>query len=343
MLITQGEIDVNGVSKRESIGQGETALHLAVRHNHINCVKLLLDNKANVNATDNFGFRPIHDAAQNGFTECLKELLAKNASVVGAERPGFEHVTPLYYAIRYNHAECVQVLQGKCESNAEMDRLIWQFSSSNPESELDSITIKKDFSDAEIKEWLKNSALVGNTKFLQKMIDVLKDQNKADDFNKKYGCLVILATTHGHQEYLENLFKLKCDSNESSKNNSTALHYAARYGQTHLIDLLLKEGAGLENKNADRWTPLHIAIRLLNVETIEKLIQCGCDVNMIGGEEDDTPLHLALKLPVDTETLKALLRGKPSAAVTDKKGELPTQVIDPEDVLYEIIMEYVRN
>ena len=110
-----------------------TALHLAVRHNHVDCVKLLIGYRADVNATDNFGFRPVHDAALYGFAECLKELLNSGAFVKGVDLHGLDYVTPLYYAIKHNFIDCVQALEvgSKDFDIHECDRLIWKLGSTN--------------------------------------------------------------------------------------------------------------------------------------------------------------------------------------------------------------------
>ncbi len=65
---------------QQNIG-GATALHIAVRNNNIEIVKILLNFGADVNKIDNDGFNPAMRAAYLGNSEILKILLDKNTDV----------------------------------------------------------------------------------------------------------------------------------------------------------------------------------------------------------------------------------------------------------------------
>ena len=88
-------------------------MHLAVRHNHPECVKLLLEWGANVNITDNFGFRPIHDACLYGHLETLKLLLQYGARTDGVDRAELSFIDPFFYAAQQNHTQCLELLLHK--------------------------------------------------------------------------------------------------------------------------------------------------------------------------------------------------------------------------------------
>ena len=90
-----------------------TALHLAVRHKHLKCVKLLLANGADVNKMDNFGFRPIHDACLHGNADALILLLKHGATTDGIEKKGLHHITPVLYAAKQGHLNCLRLLSSK--------------------------------------------------------------------------------------------------------------------------------------------------------------------------------------------------------------------------------------
>ena len=61
------------------------------------------------------------------------------------------------------------------------------------------------------------------------------------------------------------------------------------------------------------------------------------------GEEDDTPLHTALKLPASEIVTKAILEGGASLTVTDGNGKLPTQIKSEVEELNELVLQYARN
>lgn len=109
-----------------SISHRLSPLHVAVRHNQLECVKYLISAGAFINSCDRFGFRPIHDAALYGYIECLEELLSNDASADGPSAPGQEHLTPLYYAIQQNHKECISLLK---KHSSVPENLLWEMAS----------------------------------------------------------------------------------------------------------------------------------------------------------------------------------------------------------------------
>ncbi len=43
------------------------------------------------------------------------------------------------------------------------------------------------------------------------------------------------------------------------QDGSTPLHYAAAFGQTHVLETLVKAGIAIDNRDDARNTPLHLA------------------------------------------------------------------------------------
>ena len=82
---------------------------MATRHNQPHCVQVLLENGADANKRDNFGFQAIHDASLGGYYECLFRILQYQKFPVFVE--GSDNITPIFYVIRHNHADCLKLLK----------------------------------------------------------------------------------------------------------------------------------------------------------------------------------------------------------------------------------------
>ena len=81
----------------------------------------------------------------------------------------------------------------------------------------------------------------------------------------------------------------------SSGNGFTALHYATLFNRTDVIKRLVDEGADVNRQ--DRWykdTPLHLAARDNYTEAVRLLLDNGADINL-KNNDNKTPLHVALK------------------------------------------------
>ena len=103
-VLLDNKADVNA-----SDTDGVTPLYIAARNGHIDVVKLLLDNKADVNASRHTdGDTPLYMAAQNGHIDVVKLLLAKKATVNASRADGDK---PIDAAQRNNHLEIVKLLQ----------------------------------------------------------------------------------------------------------------------------------------------------------------------------------------------------------------------------------------
>ena len=99
-------------------GDGSTPLYVAAQNGHREVVKLLLGNKADVSAINYInGSSPLWVAAQNGHTEVVKLLLDNQADLDASRHT--DGVTPLYIASQNGHAEIVKLLlSNKADVNA---------------------------------------------------------------------------------------------------------------------------------------------------------------------------------------------------------------------------------
>ena len=86
---------------------GETALHLAVKENNLEIVSKLLEAKPDVNATDNDNLTVLHIAASLGYKD-LVELLLNNGANIDAQDNG--QLTPIQCAMSEEHDKVALLL-----------------------------------------------------------------------------------------------------------------------------------------------------------------------------------------------------------------------------------------
>ena len=84
-------------------------------------------------------------------------------------------------------------------------------------------------------------------------------------------------------ETIELLIKKGVDVNSKDKSGKTPLYWAAEYGRTNVVKLLLKAGADVNATVSDGplkgYTPLHEAAYLGHKDTVKVLIKAEADVN----------------------------------------------------------------
>ncbi|KAI6054667.1 cortactin-binding protein 2 isoform X2 [Marmota monax] len=102
MLLNEEGLDIN-----YSCEDGHSALYSAAKNGHADCVRLLLNAEAQVDAADKNGFTPLCAAAAQGHFECVELLIAYNAHINHAAAGG---QTPLYLACKNGNKECVKLL-----------------------------------------------------------------------------------------------------------------------------------------------------------------------------------------------------------------------------------------
>merc|ERR1711963_30651 len=82
-------------------------LHQAAKNNNVDVAKLLLENSADVDSTDNYGETALHDAALWNSVDVAKLLLENSANVDSANNEG---ATPLHVAARKNSVGVAEIL-----------------------------------------------------------------------------------------------------------------------------------------------------------------------------------------------------------------------------------------
>ena len=107
------------------------------------------------------------------------------------------------------------------------------------------------------------------------------DPNKVTHWSGRHHTYSIHeAAKKGHtEEVLRHLKNDRGDVHKQDYDGQTAMHYAALYDQTHLIEVLHEAGANIEATNNHEMTPLHYTARSNHVEGLKILVDKGANVH----------------------------------------------------------------
>jgi len=111
------------------------------------------------------------------------------------------------------------------------------------------------------------------------------------------------------------------DINVRTHDGFTPLHVAAK-GFKKSVELLIKKGADINAKNDLGWTPLHGAVLEDRRGITELLIAAGADVNAREGRDGKTPLHWAAARDHE-EIIELLIANGAKVNAKDDEGKTP--------------------
>jgi ankyrin repeat protein len=226
---------------------GISPLMRAAGFGRVECMRLLLEKKADVATTCNNGGTALISASYEGHSECLRLLIESNADVDCKNEDGD---TGLIVAAGNGHAECVSVL---IEANADVNQ-----------PGLGGWT------------WFLWACEKGNLECLRLLI-----MNNADvDYKTENGETgLIVASENGHPECVKVLIEAKADVNQRGLDGRTGVHWASQDGNLECLRLLIMNNADVDCKTEGGDTGLMAAVYRGHSECMEVLIEASADVD----------------------------------------------------------------
>ncbi|XP_059471144.1 uncharacterized protein LOC132194090 [Neocloeon triangulifer] len=282
----------------ERIHDGKSALHLAVRRfDGKSVIEWLIKEGADYRSKDIFGRTPIHYAAGGGFFWTLQFLVNLDSAVLKDFSNDKSNV--LHFAARHpDSRKCKYLLEkGADYRSKNMDGVAplhfaaryGTFETFNLLLDMDP-TVVHDLT-KENDSIIHFAACNGDTKICKFLvtngIDTLLVQKNGNNALHN-------ASNFGILENVIYLLSLKCyDINSKSMNGKTALHIAAERNYTHIVKLLVKEGADHRSKDNNDWTPLHFAARFGSIDMLRFLVDHDSDACRDLTNYNENALHLA--------------------------------------------------
>jgi ankyrin repeat protein len=130
------------------------------------------------------------------------------------------------------------------------------------------------------------------------------------------GSEVADAAMKQNRDAVRAMLQRKADVNAAQVDGTTALHWAVRFDDTEMADLLIRAGARVTAANRQGVTPLQLAALNGSAPMLDKLVKAGADVNAPLTQYKDTALMLASRTG-KTDALKVLLES--GARVNEKE------------------------
>ncbi|CAF1032924.1 unnamed protein product [Adineta ricciae] len=320
----------NGINLETRDEDHQTALILAARCNHVECVKILLEAHADVNAEDVDGWTALLNACQNGSLEIIRLLVEHDAQLEHADCGQF---TPLMWASYQGHTKIVEYLL-MCGANVDAidehgisslswaagrDHInivnllltagalpnLWDKNNTTPliwasrrgYTRVVDVLLKHKASVNNIG--MKNmTALLAATKggYAETALRLLESRNIDIKIQDKDGETPLsYACAHGLTAVVAELIQRHAYVNTVDKNDDPVLFAAVKGGSEDCVAILLDNHADINAIGADNKTAIWWAVECGRKNIVTHLLQYKPDVEVPGGPDDDTPLLLATK------------------------------------------------
>jgi hypothetical protein len=200
-------------------------VHRACEQGNAKCLRLLIENKADLDCKAQDGDTGLIVAARNGHSECLKVMIEANADMDCKNNHGD---TGLILAAYHGNSECLKVM---IEANADVNQT--------------------DADDLNVVYW---ACQEGNAECLRLLIE-----NDADGFQNCFNdedgnTLLILAVQKDFPKCVKVLLEAKADVDCENKEGRTAFTVAFEWSHFSCLMVLLDNGGGGTPVSADTKT-----------------------------------------------------------------------------------------
>ncbi|WP_162366375.1 ankyrin repeat domain-containing protein [Acerihabitans arboris] len=352
-ILLENDVNINHYNNN-----GDTALILSARNNCLNTVELLLAKGANVHHKNKQDSTAIMTVAEKGYIDMAKiffdkkadinlqcadigaaffqailhkkppvvELLVENGANINYAHDG--RATGLMAAVVNEDINMVRYLINMAgidifyKNNLSMNALIIAITTKNVA--IATLLLEKAYTgfDAKGKEYNVNFLFAVSSNDIDKVKDVLKENNVILNFENQIGnaALYLALAAHNHEIVSLLLENNKGDANHDNQWAQTALFATVKYGRPDTLRVLLnKFGSIINCVDSARHTPLLYAALYNEIEMVKLLLEySNLDINH-KSELNDTALLYAVTYR-SFEMAKLLLEKQPDVNVANDSG-----------------------
>jgi ankyrin repeat protein len=250
--------DCAGGTLNVSADNGVTPLMLASRCGDLECVRVLLEAKADVTAMSGLGCSACMLAAEEGFGEVARALVAAGAAVDEVDGDGW---SGLMFACRNGHHMAVSSL---LKARAAIDHAA-----------------------DDGRTGLIMAACNGHEHCVNTLIQAgaRLDMAEEDGFTA-----LMLAAETGHEAAVRALLRAGSAIEQASSEGYTALMFACYNGHEAIARAIMHQGADVSAARPDGWTALMLACANGHEAAARALLQAGAEVDQLKSSNSSTAL-----------------------------------------------------
>ena len=300
---------------------GNTPLHVASRKGHIECVKLIVEARVDLNITNKNKQTAIFMASKNGHSDIVEYLLTHakcNPNIKDSNENTLLHIA-------------------SCNGQLDLVKLVFETSTVSNDPDVANVDKQTALHMACMNghkgtaEWLLTRANCnpnlrdkdGNTPLhtasrnghLECVKLIVETRVDLNIRNKNKQTAIFMANVNGHSDIVEWLLtRANCNPNLRDKDGNTPLHTASHNGHLECVKLIIETSTvrvDLNLRNINKQTALHLASENGHKNIAEYLLtRSKCNPN-IQDDDGNTPLHIAtwkgdlelVKLVVESSTV----------------------------------------
>lgn len=250
-------------------------LQVAARNGHISAVRLLVNQRANVESRTDDGSTALSLACQNGHKAVVKVLLDAGARTNTKRKDG---ATPLHLSCACKNESIAKALIYK-SANVEAT---WRggatpllvAASNGMFNTIELLVVARAKVNVRLKDGATPLYIASESGYAQVVQRLVQNGAKVN-YNLRSGASPLyIASQNDHFEVARVLLEEKAWVNATRMDGATPLYIASENGNARTVKLLLSYSAGQTVLKENKATPLYIAAQNGHTKTVKLLIDC---------------------------------------------------------------------
>jgi len=309
---------------------GLTALTLACRSGADDTVRRLVRLRSNIESRNNFGRTALMFAANNGYEACVRILLNEGADVNAKSNEG---ESARGYAERAfkkertkNFVRIVRLLRGETVGlPRELGTKLTKIEELKNVLIEGSLSLARFFDAQDVKLTLLSELLASSpgVVYVSNLLQILWFGANVEHVRNGWTPL-IYAAEYGTSKTLNLLLQAGADVNFRGSYGESALIVAANKGSPAKVKIILEAKADLNAQTSTGWTSLHFAAKCRTHDLMQLLLKAKADVN-VRTSKGYSALHFAVKCGAD-DSVQLLLKAEADVNAQTSNGATPLRL-----------------